>query len=116
MQVRTDQMAPLSGGVFTMGTDRPFFPADGEGPARKVRVKPFSMDVHEVSNAEFARSGKPHVLVCGDLINCKSHSIPIRFVAATGHKTEAEVFGDSFVKDSYISDETKSTITQVTFI
>jgi hypothetical protein len=39
-------------------------------------------DVHEVSNAEF------------DL-----------FVRETGHKTEAETFGDSFVMDAFISEK-----------
>ncbi len=72
-----------------MGGDDKAFAADGEQPRRRVKLDPFYIDKHEVSNAEFAR-----------------------FVAATGHKTEAEVFGDSFVMELYLSDETKATITQ----
>ena len=48
------------------------------------------MDTYEVSNAQYAE-----------------------FVAATGHKTEAESFGDSFVMDKYLSQETLQTIEQV---
>ncbi len=54
-------MVRLSGGVF------PFFASDGESPARKVRVHPFRLDVHEVFNAEFARSALekiPDVVPC----------------------------------------------------
>lgn len=86
---RTNQMVFVRGGEFEMGTDKPVFVADGENPARPVRVNDFYIDVHEVSNAEFER-----------------------FVNATGHKTEAETFGDSFVLDSAISEETKKGITQ----
>ena len=38
-----------------MGTDLPIFTNDGEAPARRVAISSFYMDVHEVSNAEFAR-------------------------------------------------------------
>lgn len=86
---RTNQMVLVHGGQFEMGTDKPVFMADGEHPARSVRVNDFYLDVHEVSNAEFER-----------------------FVKATGHVTEAETFGDSFVLDSAISEETKKGITQ----
>lgn len=86
---RTNQMVLVRGGEFEMGTDKPVFSADGESPPRSVRVRDFYIDVHEVSNAEFDR-----------------------FVRATGHKTEAETFGDSFVLDSAISEETKKGITQ----
>ncbi|XP_075550962.1 formylglycine-generating enzyme isoform X1 [Dermacentor variabilis] len=86
---RTNQMVFVRGGEFEMGTDKPIFVADGENPARPVRVNDFYIDVHEVSNAEFER-----------------------FVKATGHRTEAETFGDSFVLDSAISEETKKGITQ----
>ncbi len=111
-----------------MGTDDPFFASDGESPARKVRVHPFRLDVHEVSNAEFARSAlekipdvAPCIITCTvptsstrTIRTCLPFPLDVfRFVAATGHKTEAEVFGDSFVMEKYISDEMKSTITQV---
>lgn len=42
---------PVDG--FIMGTDKPSLPADGEGPARRVTLDSFWMDVHEVSNADF---------------------------------------------------------------
>ncbi len=57
-------MVQLPGGDFMMGTD-PRYPE--EGPARRVHVAPFAIDVHEVTNADFAR-----------------------FVAATGYRTMAE--------------------------
>ncbi|XP_031572586.1 formylglycine-generating enzyme-like [Actinia tenebrosa] len=86
---RTNQMVYLKGGVFTMGTDKPFIILDGEAPARKVRVRPFYMDVYEVSNAEFEL-----------------------FVNDTGYTTEAEKFGDSFVLGSRVSEQTQKNIHQ----
>src|SRR4051794_21310138 len=73
--VKTDNRAPddrrdmilVKGGRFMMGTD------DGmpyESPAHVVTVKPFWIDRHEVTVAEFAK-----------------------FVAATGYQTDAEKFG-----------------------
>lgn len=59
------QRVSLTGGTFQMGSD------DGyaeEGPARDVTVGPFEIDVHEVTNAQFAA-----------------------FVATTGYVTEAEL-------------------------
>ena len=50
---RTNQMSFVEGGKFTMGTNKPYLPMDGEGPARDVKVNSFYMDVYEVSNAEF---------------------------------------------------------------
>jgi formylglycine-generating enzyme len=65
----------LEGGTFLMGTDDwDGFPADGEGPARRVRLDPFEIDPVCVSNARFAR-----------------------FVDETGHVTDAERYGWSFV-------------------
>lgn len=60
--------------VTWVGTDRPVIRADGEGPARRVRLKAFAMDRHAVTNRRFAA-----------------------FVAATGYATDAERFGWSFV-------------------
>jgi formylglycine-generating enzyme required for sulfatase activity len=58
-----------------MGTDDPEgFPADGEGPVRPVTVRPFRIGAHAVTAAEFGA-----------------------FVAATGHTTDAERFGWSYV-------------------
>ncbi|MCZ0983561.1 formylglycine-generating enzyme family protein [Streptomyces diastatochromogenes] len=68
-------MALLPGGTFLMGTDdAEGFPGDGEGPVRTVRLRPFLIDVCAVTNDAFAR-----------------------FVADTGHVTEAERFGWSYV-------------------
>ncbi|MFD9766143.1 formylglycine-generating enzyme family protein [[Kitasatospora] papulosa] len=70
-----DGMVLLPGGVFLMGTEDPEgFRADGESPVREVRVSPFRIDAHAVSNRRFAE-----------------------FVAATGHVTESERFGWSYV-------------------
>lgn len=70
-----DAMIALAGGRFLMGTDYRFgFPADGEGPVRAVDLAPFAIDAAPVTNAQFAA-----------------------FVQATGHITEAERFGSSFV-------------------
>jgi formylglycine-generating enzyme required for sulfatase activity len=66
---------PLRGGEFVMGTeDAEGFPADGEGPVRKVRIDPFAIGAHTVTNEQFAA-----------------------FVNDTQYVTEAERFGWSFV-------------------
>ncbi|XP_068940162.1 formylglycine-generating enzyme isoform X2 [Petaurus breviceps papuanus] len=87
--VLSPQMAHIPAGVFTMGTDDPQIKQDGEGPARRVRINSFYMDLYEVSNAEFEK-----------------------FVNSTGYVTEAEKFGDSFVFDSMLSDQVKKDIHQ----
>uniref|UniRef100_A0A8C5N1K1 Formylglycine-generating enzyme n=1 Tax=Leptobrachium leishanense TaxID=445787 RepID=A0A8C5N1K1_9ANUR len=81
------QMVRLPAGTFTMGTDKPGIPQDGEGPPRRVQLDAFHMDIYEVSNLDFER-----------------------FVTDTGHVTEAETFGDSFVFDGFISEEIKRAI------
>jgi len=86
---RTNNMVFIPGGEFTMGTDKPVFAADGEGPARKVKVSDFYLDVYEVSNAEFEL-----------------------FVNDTSYKTEAENFGDSFVFEGLLSKDVLNSITQ----
>lgn len=86
---RTNQMAFIKGGTFTMGTDDPKIPYDGEAPARQVTLDDFYFDVYETSNAEFDR-----------------------FVHDVGYMTEAERFGDSFVLEARISEELKKDITQ----
>ncbi|XP_075687996.1 formylglycine-generating enzyme [Rhinoderma darwinii] len=82
-----NNMVLLPSGVFTMGTDEPGIPPDGESPARRVHIDSFYMDKYEVSNSEFEK-----------------------FVATTGYVTEAETFGDSFVFEGLISEEVKSEI------
>jgi sulfatase modifying factor 1 len=78
----TDGMIQLPGGSFLMGTDiREGFPADGEGPVRKVFVDAFYMDSSAVRNREFAP-----------------------FIAATNYVTEAERFGWSFVFEGDLPD------------
>lgn len=84
-----DGMVLIKGGTFTMGTDRPVFQADGEAPARKITVSDYYLDVHEISNAEFEV-----------------------FVDKTKHTTEAETFGDSFVLEGMLSEQTKSSISK----
>jgi formylglycine-generating enzyme required for sulfatase activity len=73
-------MISLPGGTFLMGTeDSVGFPQDGEGPVREVTLSPFFIDPYPTTNEEFAR-----------------------FINATGYRTEAEVFGWSFVFWSHI--------------
>ena len=84
-----NKLVPITGGEFTMGTDKDMQTQDGEGPGRPVRVSDFYMDQFEVTNTEFAR-----------------------FVQQTGYQTEAEKFGDSFVVEYFISHETQVKITQ----
>ncbi|MGM7702755.1 formylglycine-generating enzyme family protein [Pseudalkalibacillus sp. Hm43] len=76
-------MVLLEGGSFTMGTDSKVgFPKDGEGPARKVVLDPFYVDVHAVSNEQFQQ-----------------------FITETGYITEAEKFGWSFVFHTFVTEE-----------
>lgn len=76
-------MVRLEGGAFLLGSeDRWSYPEDGEGPVREVEVLPFSIDRCAVSNADFSR-----------------------FVEATGHVTEAERFGWSFVFGGFLPDD-----------
>lgn len=72
-------MVRVPAGIFRMGTDAPTFPADGEGPTRRVRLESFWIDAYAVTNARFAR-----------------------FVEATGYRTEAERFGWSFVFHAFV--------------
>ena len=69
-------------GDFLMGNESELgFPQDGEGPVRKVELEAFYIDESSVTNAEF-----------------------FRFVHTTGYKTEAEIYGWSFVFHSLIPD------------
>jgi len=87
---RTDRMVRLPGGTFTMGTDSDVgFEADGEGPAREVRIDPIYVDRHAVTNAEF-----------------------LEFVRDTGYTTDAERFGWSFVFQDFLADEDESHVMQ----
>ena len=76
-------LVPVPGGTFTMGTDDPRgYPADGEGPPHAVDVGPFSMGRCAVTNDEFET-----------------------FVSATGHRSTAEQFGNSFVFAGLLPDD-----------
>lgn len=76
-------MVALEGGSFHMGSvDARAYPDDGEGPIHVVELRPFHIDAHAVTNAGFAA-----------------------FVEATGHATEAERFGWSFVFAGFLPDD-----------
>ena len=76
-------MVRLEGGPFLMGSADPDgYAADGEGPVHRVALRPFLIDVHAVTNADFAA-----------------------FAAATGHVTTAESFGWSFVFGGLLPDD-----------
>lgn len=76
----TEGMVRLPGGAFLMGTDSDEgFPADGEGPVRKVRLDAFWIDACAVTNAAFRA-----------------------FVEETGYETEAERYGWSFVFHQFL--------------
>lgn len=64
----------IPGGRALVGTNRPVFPGDGEGPLRERTVAPFRMTPTAITNRQFAA-----------------------FVGETGYRTEAERHGWSFV-------------------
>ena len=73
-------MARIAAGSVQLGSeDDDAIAEDGEGPVRVVELDAFLIDRTAVPNAEFAR-----------------------FVAATGHRTDAERFGWSFVFDGLL--------------
>ncbi len=66
-----------------MGTNDPRgYPDDGEGPEHRVELSPFSIGRHPVTNDQFAT-----------------------FVDATGYRTTAQQFGNSFVFAGLLPDE-----------
>lgn len=70
-----EDLVRIPAGAFAMGSESTeVFPADGEGPVRGVDVAEFRIAATTVTNRQFAA-----------------------FVDATGHRTEAEQFGWSFV-------------------
>lgn len=76
-------MVGLPGGMFRMGADSPDVnPGDGEGPVREVVLSPFRIDAYAVTNARFAA-----------------------FVKDTGHVTDAERFGWSYVFAGFLTPE-----------
>ncbi|NXC99697.1 SUMF2 enzyme, partial [Certhia familiaris] len=81
-------MVQLPGGTFQMGSGS-LQRRDEEGPAREVRLKPFALDKHPVTNRDFRE-----------------------FVREKKYKTEAEAFGWSFVFEDFVSEELKKKVTQ----
>lgn len=79
-----DKMSLIPGGKYFVGTNEEVFKSDHEGPEREVEIKQFYLDKFAVSNADFKE-----------------------FVEATGYKTEAEKFEDSFVFKLLLSEETQ---------
>lgn len=71
---RVIETVSIPGGRALMGTNKPIFPGDGEGPLREVNVNAFRMTPTAITNRQFAA-----------------------FVRETGYVTEAERFGWSFV-------------------
>jgi formylglycine-generating enzyme len=81
-------MKRLPGGEFLMGTDGDYgFPADGEGPAHAVTLEPFYIDLTTVTNEQFNR-----------------------FANATGHRTESERLGWSFVFSGHLTAAQQATL------
>ncbi|WP_270619443.1 formylglycine-generating enzyme family protein [Paenibacillus macerans] len=84
-------MVRLEGGTFLMGTDdKEGFPSDGEGPVREVTVSPFYIDSYAVTNRQFSE-----------------------FVRATGYRTDAEKFGNSFVFHLFLPPDVLADTTNV---
>jgi formylglycine-generating enzyme required for sulfatase activity len=77
---RALDLVTLEGGATLVGSDDPDHPE--EWPVREVEVAPFRIGACAVTNAEFTE-----------------------FVAATGHRTEAERFGSSFVFAGFLPDD-----------
>jgi len=76
-------MVLVEGGSFWMGSEDAFaYPADGEGPVREVETGSYRIDAHAVTNARLRA-----------------------FVEETGHVTEAERFGWSFVFAGLLPDD-----------
>jgi sulfatase modifying factor 1 len=77
----SDRFVTLAGGTFLMGSESAdAIAADGEGPVRQVTVSPFAVAATAVTNLQFAA-----------------------FVKATGHVTDAEQYGWSFVFHTRLS-------------
>jgi sulfatase modifying factor 1 len=70
-----DDLVAIDAGSFVMGTDEPNgYPDDGEGPAHRVELPAYRIAAHAVTNDDFGT-----------------------FVQSSGHVTDAERFGNSFV-------------------
>jgi formylglycine-generating enzyme required for sulfatase activity len=78
-----DSWAAIPGGRFLMGSDGPEAHPE-EAPVREVEVAAFELDAVAVTNTRFAA-----------------------FVADTGHRTDAERFGWSFVFKGFVAEGTQ---------
>jgi formylglycine-generating enzyme required for sulfatase activity len=75
-----ENMVRLEGGRFLMGSEASeALPDDGEGPVRRVTLAPFHISKYAVTNEQFAE-----------------------FVRGSGHRTEAERAGWSFVFRNHV--------------
>ena len=83
-------MVYIKGGTFKMGTNSPKVPGDGESPAREITVAGFHLDRYEVSNAQFEEFT----------------------LANPDYTPDSELFGNSFVFHSLLSDEALASLTQ----
>ena len=82
-RVSGGSMVLLPAGSFRMGSDDPWtYPDDGEGPIHEVTLSSFRIASTVVSNTQFAE-----------------------FIAATGHTTDAERYGWSFVFAGLLPDD-----------
>jgi sulfatase modifying factor 1 len=80
---RPATLVDLPGGAFMMGDESEWaYPGDGEGPVHEVVLPPFAIDAFAVTNEAFAA-----------------------FVDATGHVTDAERYGWSFVFGGLLPDD-----------
>lgn len=85
------RLVPIGGGEFIMGTDSgEGFPADGEGPARRVSVGAFRIAPTAVTNGEFSE-----------------------FVRSTRYVTQAEELGSSFVFYLQVPNDLRDQVRQV---
>ncbi|MFN8113172.1 MAG: formylglycine-generating enzyme family protein [Solirubrobacterales bacterium] len=76
-------LVDLEAAGFRMGNDQSYgYPEDGEGPAHDVALSAFSISATTVTNEAFGA-----------------------FVAATGHRSDAESFGWSFVFAGLLPDD-----------
>lgn len=82
-----DSMVLIPAGEYQVGTDDVAIESDKEGPKRIIKLNSFLIDKFEVSNKDFGN-----------------------FVSATNYKTEAEVFGDSFVFAIFLNKTVKENL------
>ncbi|RVE41241.1 hypothetical protein evm_014107 [Chilo suppressalis] len=79
-----DGMVLIPTDEYQVGTDDIVIETDMEGPKKTVNIKSFYLDKFEVSNRDFSN-----------------------FAKLTNYKTEAEIFGDSFVFTLFLNNTIK---------